>query len=266
MTEPIIELLRQVWDDIAVLGGELRDEEWGLPTDCPGWTVRDHVAHMVGTEQMLLGRPAPEIELGDAPHVRNDIGRFNEQWVVAYRSRPPSEALADFRAVTQERLAALRALSPAQWDEEGFTPEGPGPYRQFMQIRVFDCWFHEQDMREATGRPGSLDDDPARFCADRVALKGLPYVVGKKAAAPQGSSVVFELPDREYAIGVDGRAALLDAPPAAPTVRIRTDLRTFTRLGGGRWTAADARARGAVAVEGDAELADRVLADMGFTI
>jgi uncharacterized protein (TIGR03083 family) len=269
MSEPLIELLQAVWADIADLCEDLTDAEWQRPTDCPGWNVQDQAAHMIGTEMMLCGENPPLADVGHAPHVRNDIGKFNEQWVVLYRNRSGTETLADFRRVTQRRLEALRALPPEKWDEEGFTPEGPGPYRQFMAIRVFDCWYHDQDIREALGRPGFVEGPVADLAIERIPAKGLPYVVGKKAAAPQGATVVFEIAGIEplvAAVGVDGRAALLPTPPGDPTTRLCMDRRTFTRLAGGRWTGADARAAGAVQVAGDGALADRVVDNLAFTI
>jgi uncharacterized protein (TIGR03083 family) len=269
MAEPIIELLAQVWDDVAALCDGLTDEQWHRATDCPGWDVQSQVAHMIGTEMMLLGEKAPLAEVVQAPHVRNDIGKFNEQWVVLYRNRSGAETLADFRRVTGRRLTTLRALPPEKWDEEGFTPEGPRPYRQFMEIRLFDCWYHDQDIREALERPGFLEGPVSDLALGRISARGLPYVVGKKAAAPQGASVVFEItgePRVVAAIGVDGRAALLPSPPVDPTVRLTMDRRTFTRLAGGRWTGEGVRATGQVRAEGDDELAQRVIDNLAFTI
>jgi uncharacterized protein (TIGR03083 family) len=137
-----------------------------------------------------------------------------------------------------------------------------------MAIRVFDCWFHEQDIREALGRPGGLEGPVADHSLGRIA-RGLPFVVGKKAAAPQGTTVVFDVrgtPAIEVAIGVDGRAAVLDATPSAPATRITLDRRTYARLAGGRWDGARARGEGVVDVEGDRELGDRIVDNMGFTI
>ena len=113
------------------------------------------------------------------------------------------------------------AMSAEEWDREGFTPEGPGPYRQFMEIRVFDCWFHDQDIREALGRPGFVDGPVADLSIGRIPGKALGYVVGKKAGAPPGSTVVFEVtgtPPIIAAIEVppEGRARLLDVAPDAP--------------------------------------------------
>ena len=104
-----------------------------------------------------------------------------------------------------------------------------------MAIRVFDCWYHDQDIREALDRPGFLEGDVADLALGRIPTKALPYVVGKKAGAPQGATVVFDVTGRppiEAAVGVDGRAALLATTPADPTTRLTLDRRTFSRLGG----------------------------------
>src|SRR4051794_3588735 len=228
----MIELLSAVWSSIAKLCGNLDEEQWLLATDCPGWSVKDNVAHMLGTERMLLGESQPDIDVANVAHVRNDIGTLNERWIEPLRQLPGREVLAAFEATTARRLTALRALDAAAWDEEGFTPEGPGPYRQFMAIRVFDCWFHEQDIREALDRPGGLEGPVADHAIERI-QRGLPYVVGKKAAAPQGSTVVFEVvgtPRVTVAIGIEGRARVLEITPSDPTVRLTMDRRAYARL------------------------------------
>ena len=269
--EPCITLLDAVWQDIGDLCEGLTDEQWDLATDCPGWTVKDNVAHMIGTERMLLGEQAPPADISGAAHIRNDIGKANETWIESYRALTGKEVLDEFRSVTSRRLEVLRAMTSEDWTREGFTPEGPGPYSQFMEIRVFDCWYHDQDIREAIDRPGFMHGAVAELSVGRIPARGLGYVVGKKAAAPPGSTVVFEVagpPDLVVAIGVppEGRAGMVDPIPATPTVRVTTDRRTFARLAGGRWNADDARARGTVRVEGDPELGARVVENMAFTI
>ena len=129
----------------------------------------------------------------------------------------------------------------------------------------------DQDIREALGVPGLLEGAVADFSLARIPPRGLPYVVAKKAGAPPNSTVVFEVEGSApivAAIGVppEGRAALLDSVPHAPTARVVADRRTFARLAGGRWTGDDARAHGAIRVEGDEALANRVVDNMAFTI
>lgn len=273
MTEPLVQRLDEVWRDIAEVCDGLGPEQWATATECPGWSVFDNVAHMIGTERMLLGeQPTPGGAVaGDAPHVKNDIGKANEQWIATYADFDGPKLLDEFRAVTARRLDVLRAMTEAQWDAEGFTPEGPGPYRQFMAIRVFDCWYHDEDIREALGRPGFLEGPVADLSLLRIPPKGLGYIVGKKAGAPAGTTTVFVVegsPEIVATISVppEGRAMLLDDAPDDPTVRITTDRRTFARLAGGRWTGAHARKNGVVRIEGDTALGDRIVDNMAFTI
>jgi uncharacterized protein (TIGR03083 family) len=267
----MIERLDELWSDIADLARFLSDEQWGLETDCPGWSVKDNVAHMIGTERMLMGQK-PDVDPEPRPDfVRNDIGNANQHWVDEYAILPGNEVLEAFLSVTSQRLDDLRALSTADWDKEGFTPEGPGPYRLFMEIRVFDCWYHDQDMREALDRPGFMEGPVADLAIGRIGPKALGYIVGKKAATPAGSSVVFDIagsPSITTAVLVppEGRAVVTDDIPASPTTHITFDRRTYARLAGGRWSGDTARANGEVHVEGDEALANRIVDNMAFTI
>ena len=82
--------LDDVWRSTADVCRLLAPEEWDTDTDCPGWTVRDQVAHIIGTESMLLGRPSPPPAPTGLPYVVNPIGEMNEAWVNARRTVPGS--------------------------------------------------------------------------------------------------------------------------------------------------------------------------------
>lgn len=270
MNEPLVGLLETVWASIVDVCEGITEDQWALPTECPGWTVQDQVAHMIGTERMLLGDAAPEVatDVKALAHVKNDIGAFNEVWVEHYRSLSPADVVAEFRSATARRLDQLRAMTAEDWDREGFTPEGPGPYRKFMAIRVFDCWMHEQDIRDAVHRRGDIEGTVADLALAKL-RDGMPYVVGKKAGASQGSTVVFDVAGPagfELSIGVEGRAAILDESPTDPTARLRMDDQTFVGLAAGRLSGEQVLAEGRVLFDGDELLGRAVVANMGFTI
>ena len=63
------------------LARELPEDSADLPTDCPGWTVRDQLAHMVGLEQTFAGSTPLPCELPPLDHVKDDFTRF-----IAYRT------------------------------------------------------------------------------------------------------------------------------------------------------------------------------------
>jgi uncharacterized protein (TIGR03083 family) len=264
----LVDQLEQVWTSIGELGDTLSEDEWKRATDVPGWSVQDNLAHITGLESDLLGREATRRELpDDLPHVKNEIGRSNEMAVEARRGLTGAEALAEFRDVTGERLAVLRGYEPDEFAAESWTPVGPGTVRDLLPFRVFDSWVHEQDMRRAVGRPGHFDTPAAAASFERI-VAPMGYVVGKKAAAPDGATVVFDLGrpmERTLAIGVEGgRAKPIDPVPADPTVRLTMDAETFVRLGCGRIDPAAAVADGAVRIEGDDALGHRVVESMNF--
>jgi uncharacterized protein (TIGR03083 family) len=266
--EPVIEALDDAWGAIAELGDALDDIEWDMPSECPGWTVRDVVSHMVGTERSLLGDVAPD-PLSTPPHVHNEVGARNEGWVASLRGHSGPDVLAEFRDVTARRLLELRSWSTSRFDEVGPSPLGPVPYREFMRVRVMDCWIHEQDIRVATARPGHREGPAASLAFDRLA-SAMPFVVGRQAKAPEGSSVRFELtgttPRRLDVAVFGGRAAVADDLEGDPTTELRMDLEVFWRLACGRVTGEASRAAGLVELRGDEELARRVVDSMAFMI
>lgn len=57
--EPALEHLASEWRTLLELCAELDPDDWLLPTDCPGWSVHDNVAHVATFERMLQGHPPP---------------------------------------------------------------------------------------------------------------------------------------------------------------------------------------------------------------
>jgi len=266
--EPVVGLLEEEWSSIIELCGDLAPDEWARPTRCPGWTVQDQVAHLLSGERMLMGDEAPDIDVEGVDHIRNPFGAVNEQWVEHYRGHSGADVLEEFRTITAERLEVLGSLPEEKWAEMGFTPEGDAPYRQFMAIRSFDAWMHEQDIRDALGRPGHQSGPVVEAALDRL-VRALGYVVGKKAGAPDGSSVVFEITGeapRTVPVVVDGRAEVVGEVPPAPTVTLTLDQQAFVALCGGREDPEDVLGAGRVSIDGDGALGDDVVRNMAFMV
>ncbi len=132
-----------------------------------------------------------------------------------------------------------------------------------LRNRPLDVWMHEQDVRRATGRPGGLDTVQAQHTIDYLA-ESMGYVLAKKAGAPVGTSLSVHVEGCApvgVEIGDDGRGRALSTAPVDPTVALHLDRDSFVRLAGGRCAAEP----GAVRVEGDQELGQRVLAAMATT-
>jgi uncharacterized protein (TIGR03083 family) len=264
----LVDMLEQVWTSMAELGASLDEVGWKAPSECPGWSVQDNLVHITAMERFILGDPLPAQDVPDElPHVKNDIGRSNERWIESRRSWSGADALAEFVATTDARIAALRELDDDGFAADSWTPMGPGTVAGLLGFRIFDSWVHEQDMRGGLGRPGDLDTATARF-STQMMLDVLPYVVGKKVGAPDGSTVVLALTgpiDATTAVGVnDGRARALDTVPELPTVTVTVASDTYGRLSCGRLDPDEAVVTGVVAIEGDITLGGALVHQLNY--
>ena len=260
-----VEVWWQAVDDFTTLLERVPEEQWGTPTDLPGWDVRAVAAHTAHLESLLAGGRHAEVEIGDPPHVRGDMGRFTEQGVVGRRDRGRDELINEIRESATTRHTALLADPPA----DGSAP-APGLFgaigwstETLLRNRPLDVWMHEQDVRRAIDQPVNLDSPAAAHVVDYLS-EALGLVLAKRAEAAPGSTLVLEVDGftpRAFVVGDDGRGSELAEAPADPTVRLSMDPETFVLLTGGR----RASAGDAVRIEGDADLGRRVVEQMAVT-
>jgi uncharacterized protein (TIGR03083 family) len=258
-----------VWDEIDELLAGLSEQQWLVSTALPEWRVQDVVSHIIGTESSLLGisTPEPDCDVAELAHVHNPVGVMNECWVRHLRDESPAAMLERFQAVTAERRKALADMDDETWNTTMPTPVGADTYGRFMRVRTFDCWMHEQDIRYAVG-VWATDDvllNPAAEQALAEMTSTLGYVVGKLGGAPSGSRIAFALTgplQRTVRVAVNGRGRVVDEFDGEPTATIELDAVLWTRLLGGRTTAAENMT--VIELSGDVEVARRVVERLKF--
>ncbi|HEX3547413.1 MAG TPA: maleylpyruvate isomerase family mycothiol-dependent enzyme, partial [Mycobacterium sp.] len=115
------------------------DAAWGAAVAaCPGWTVRDVVAHLAAVA---------------------------EDWVGGRRSGPPTDEqtaaqIARFGGRDVTEILAAWADSAAQLDRMAETAGVEPP--------LGDIACHEHDIRGALGRPGARDSSAVGYSTDRL--------------------------------------------------------------------------------------------------
>ena len=253
--------------DFLDLVTPLSQAEWDAPTALPGWSVGDIVAHVGWIEGMLIGEiDAPHEPDWDAlPHAVTDFGRITEVPVDLRRSWTREAVLVELADRISRRTAELEGGSrDAALEVMG--PLGPAPLGRVLRMRTLDTWVHEQDIRDALGRPGHLDSAGAQATASQL-LPGLGKVWAKLAGAQPGDVLDVRItgPGIEggavVAVGDDGRARmvhddLLDQAGAA-TVTLSMPWPAYLALSCGRGDPSPWREQ--VQVSGDPALAARTL-------
>ena len=254
-----VDCLLESMNSVLELLDDLDNADWQAQSLCPSWRVRQVVAHLDGIEEALSGwRPA-----GDAPAPFEMVGQvFAEvdDW-------PPDRLLDRFRTVLASRRTELLAADAGLFDEVSWTPVGVQTYGRFMAIRNFDFWVHEQDIRVPLGRRGHTSGPAAELALDEV-RRSFGYIVGKRAAVPDGASVLVELHgpiEAQLAAVVDGRARVVDNLEH-PDAIVRTDFLTFMLLACGRIDPETHLVDDNVELRGNKELASQLVRNLRFTI
>ncbi len=262
-----IEAWTQSIESISELVASLPTDAWNRPTECPGWSVRDVVAHVIAVESELLGDPRPIHSLPrDLRHITSEFARYMELPVDKRRCHTAPEMTGELDYTVIRRSRALRNAKNAPEDLVRF-PGGPSAYdltyAELLRRRVFDVWVHEQDLRRAVGVPGNLDSPAAVITRDLLLLT-LPKIIGKLAGAPAGTTIAFDVTGpleflRTVRVDAAGHASVDETISLAPDVQFTLGWETYLRLACGRGRP------GPVKTEGDEELAARVLANFAVT-
>lgn len=230
----------------ALLGllAELTPEEWARPTICAGWGVQDIAAHLLADDAGRLSRGrddhdnpdfATGLDLATLPGLIAAIDRQNALWVEAMRRVSPP-LLIDLLRLTGEQTASYFATldldamgGPVDW-------VGPAPAPVWLDLarEYTERWVHQQQIRDAVGRPGL--QEPEWFAPVLAAfVLGLPRALG--AAGKPGETVLLTITGeaggqwlaRRGEHGWTVHADRDDAPAATVTLDQDSAWRLFTR-------------------------------------
>jgi uncharacterized protein (TIGR03083 family) len=253
---------REAADGVLALAPALGTSDWEMPTDCPGWTVKDVVAHLAHIESELCH---------PAQHAYGDSGAgdltsaYTEAGVAERKDRAPAGLIAELASAVEQRSSMLAELPDDPAAPAGVTPGGIAwSWDTLLRNRSIDMWVHEQDIRRAIGRPGGLRSTGAEVVTMTFSL-AMPYVLGKRVKPPAGSTVRWDMSgevpvDLGVRMGDDGSAARVDGVED-PTTTLSMSTETFTVLAAGRRAPQEVD----VTITGDEKLGHATLAAMAIT-
>lgn len=265
----LINLWQSALEAVGALGTAATDEQWWLPTPCPGWSVGDIVAHLTDIEQMMAGSPRPEHEpdWSTLPHAQGDFGRFTEIGVDARRSHVRDAVLAELRETIALRREQLDAVPEGA---EVIGPFGnPTSMDRLLRIRIFDIWAHQQDIRTALSLDGGWDTAEAAVSQEQI-VRALPYIWARTVGAPEGTSVRIEITDpslpRDVAVvALAGGKGIDTAPGPDATLWLTASWPDLMRLACGRIDPNDPELRARLILQGDTALGEALLPALSIT-
>ena len=184
---------------LELLAG-LSPEDWDRRTAAPLWSVRDLAAHLLGGDIGMLSRRRDGFTPPGKPIRSNQdlvdlINGLNDTWVRATR-RMSGSVLCDLLAHTGPLVDAYFASldpfapgEPVSWAGPDRAPVWLDLAREFTER-----WHHQQQIRDATGRPALYEP---RFLApvlDAFA-RALPHSF-RDVTAADGAVVKFQITGR----------------------------------------------------------------------
>lgn len=186
-------LAQAAYDRFATLVEQLSEEEWALPTDCPDWTVRDLVGHMVGA---MRSAAAPREFLSQYREISRrhaEVGGDQTDVMTAVQvdrtgSITTAEITAECRALVGPATVGRRR-TPALLRRFVRFPVQVGEQVETWTLGYLvdtiltrDAWMHAVDLARATGRSLPLTAEiDGRVVADVVRewgeRHGQPYAL-----------------------------------------------------------------------------------------
>ncbi len=200
--------------------------DWAKPTDCPGWTVRDVAAHVLGQWEGAA-RVRVFLRRHRIGHRRypekSRLDAMNQQQVDDLGQLPPATLIDTLARTGPKSIRAIRRI-PAfvrRLSVNRFFPEDPLPDPSLAYILdvigARDTWMHRVDIMTATGRPMVLSSHDKEIVAQTVRDLGLTW---------QGPPIALEL------TGPAGGSWTLGT--GTPVATVRADAVDYVRTLAGR--------------------------------
>ncbi|MBT8207504.1 MAG: maleylpyruvate isomerase family mycothiol-dependent enzyme [Acidimicrobiia bacterium] len=176
---------------------------------CPGWTVKDTIAHLVGIAQSWITGTLD--------------GYADPAWtaaqVASMEDATVEELVAVWYSVLDDFLERMQSID--ELPEAVLTPFGM-LVREAVPLSVLDDLVsHEHDIRQALGRPGARDDIAVRLATGSHV--GLMRRLNAAAGLPTIEIITTD--DRAWLVGTE-----------SPSITLRAPLFEVFRATGGRRT------------------------------
>jgi putative sterol carrier protein len=226
---------------------KLDDKEWGKKAS-DEWTAKEHLAHLVGTEEEETLPLTRQALAGEQPNIpgfqqRSDIMPFREANMKKVRDLPVSELLSRMKAAFGEHLQMLEGLSEADLDRPAMSPgwDRPGTIRDFFFGSYLFLPNQYQEIRKVSKKKlphwvEASTPEQTRYYVGRM-FHYMPLIFRSDKAEDMKVTYVFTMEGNgggQWSIHIeDGRAESEDGAPEAHDSELRTKPETWIDLSNG---------------------------------
>lgn len=185
-----VSLLPVLDEKLISLLKSLSADDWNKPTLAKLWTVKDIAAHLLdgNVRTLSLDRDKhqliPDVEINSYETLVAYLNKINAEWVKACKRMSPS-LLTELLEITGKQysqyMASLDPEAPAifsvAWAGEDVSKNWFHIAREYTEK-----WHHQQQIREATGKPGILTRELFYPFIDTL-IQALPHTYRNTKAA-----------------------------------------------------------------------------------
>ena len=173
-------------ESLDAIVARLTDEQWGLPTPSPGWSVADQIGHLTYFDG------AAATAIADPEAFRASVNQLmaadDRDTLTLHRHLSSPELLAAWRA-NRIRLADV---ATSLGDDARVAWYGPSMgAKSFLTARLMECWAHGQDVADALGVERAATDRLRHVARLGVLTRGWSYV--NRGLEPPAGDVRVEL-------------------------------------------------------------------------
>lgn len=194
---------RRLHDHRVELLEALSPEDWFRAVPDSAWTVKDTAAHLLDGDLRRLSFQRdrmtplpPETPIRGPEDLVAFLDRLNAEWIRAAQRLSPGVILDMTRWAGAEVVELFEAADP---DGEALFPvawagEQRSVHRFDVARELTEKWVHQQQIRDAVGRPGPETPDAPQILQAVVAtfLHALPHTY-REIPAPEGTHVAIRI-------------------------------------------------------------------------
>lgn len=203
--EPAVRQRRRLADTLATL----TDDQWNHPSRCDGWSARDVIVHLAGTNSFWALAITEGLRGAPTRYLATFDPVASPAQMVAGSPMSNAETLDRFVASSEAFAAVLDSLAGDEWSALAEAPPGHISVSAMTHHAMWDAWVHERDVLIPLGIAPVAEPDEVTACLRYGAALG-PALARNRGLDRRGALAIEATdPDVRCAVSIGDRIEVL---------------------------------------------------------